>query len=247
MADHFHDRPVCGNQPNVPTSPMCPGDQLIACGTIIDPGHPQFGRCLCRHHDPAAAVGGVGAVGGGAVAAGPGGAVAAGPLGEGGLPGCIGTECFEVTLAASDLRPETYQIDGDLNPLGEQRVYPFPQPSDGTYNLFHVRRALKFEADGADRMRQYDRSVPGRCTGSCTCIPSSDPKDRTTVISRVPVESVYTFPDGSGTATVKGSFKLETTRIKGLCTIGKATTERMSLEMPEEIKKRLASVPPKQG
>lgn len=50
MASHFHDLPVCGYGAHKPNAPDCAGmGALTACGTVVDPAHPQFGRAQCEH------------------------------------------------------------------------------------------------------------------------------------------------------------------------------------------------------
>jgi len=139
------------------------------------------------------------------------------------LPECIGHECHEVSFKTGDLKPERYQIDGDLDALGQQRVYPFPKKGDPIWGLQFIQaEKAAFEQQGQMEMSKFAQPIPSKCEGSgiCICALSSDPKDRTTVVTRVSVQASYTFPDRTGTATIFGSFQLETIRTKGLCTIG---------------------------
>lgn len=59
MTDHIHDLPVCGYGGHNPHAPSCTGKgKMIACGEIVDPADPNFGKALCRHEEPAPVAGG---------------------------------------------------------------------------------------------------------------------------------------------------------------------------------------------
>jgi hypothetical protein len=53
MADHVHKTPVCSFGAHNPHAPSCANmrGKEIACGTIVDPAHPNVGSALCRHRD----------------------------------------------------------------------------------------------------------------------------------------------------------------------------------------------------
>ena len=53
MSDHIHNVPVCGFDGHNPHAPNCitMHGEMIACGTIVDPNHPDVGDALCRHKD----------------------------------------------------------------------------------------------------------------------------------------------------------------------------------------------------
>jgi len=133
---------------------------------------------------------------------------------------CIGHPCHAVTFKTSDLQPERWGVDGDQNPDETPRYYDFPKPGDPLYDFRWFRQMrLDFEAAGQAEMAKY---TPRRssCERGCKCALSDDPRHSITVKSRVPVTVTYTYPRGGGTATIFGSFLLETTRTEGLCTAG---------------------------
>ncbi len=138
------------------------------------------------------------------------------------LPDCIGKPCQKTIFDTSDLRLERYQIDGDLDAQGRQRVYDWPAPDSGFANSgFFPAQRQAFDTKAGEEIGKYADPVYSKCQGDCTCgEPQQDPKEIPGVVTRVPVEANYTFPDQNGTATLFGSFKLVTKAIPSLCTAG---------------------------
>jgi len=150
---------------------------------------------------------------------------------------CIGTKCFEIKFEVADERPHRWQVDGDQNAMGEQRVYPFPELDSGYHTAFFDTNRQRFVDTARKKMLNYLNPVEGVCKENCNCIISEDPKDTIVVESRVPVESQWAFEDGSGAATVFGSFLLTTIRTEGLCTHGEPIGYKAKPKMDELLAK----------
>jgi hypothetical protein len=133
---------------------------------------------------------------------------------------CSGTPCHQISFATADLKLERWQVNGDLDAMGQQRVYGWPDRDDPLYlsQMFDPMRA-PFDAEGQRKMAEYTTRPVSDC-GKCHCVLSTDPKDAITVKSRVSVNATYNFADGGGVATLFGSFELSTTRTNGLCAEG---------------------------
>lgn len=151
---------------------------------------------------------------------------------------CIGTKCHQIDFNTSDLTAETWQVDGSLSPQGEQYVYPYP-PVGGSATA-HTRAAFAhFETEGAAEMATWV-TRPGSCTGDCTCALSKDKKDIISVTTQVGFHATWPFPDGSGTITIHGHYKLETIRTEGICTVGRAlkkTAQKPQKKLQERLDK----------
>lgn len=133
---------------------------------------------------------------------------------------CTGTDCTVILHKTSDPVAETFQ-----NTDADTRPYALPKPDSGFYGAaFYPAMRDAFDRAARGKMAEYTHSMQG-CPKSCTCSPSIDPADRTTVRTRIRVSATYDYPDGSGSATVAGTFLLESTRINGFCVPGEGIPE----------------------
>ena len=149
---------------------------------------------------------------------------------------CEGKDCFLITHKTSDPVAETFRVNRP-----EENTYDMPTPDSGRYNFaFYPQMREAFARKAAEEMAKYTPSQS--CNKGCTCSPSTDPDDAKHYDVRIKVVAEYPFPDGSGTTTVTGSFRLETTRTEGICVAGEGVyrvvgEEKVGLSTPnlEEV------------
>lgn len=140
---------------------------------------------------------------------------------------CEPHDCYVLTHEVSDPKAETFQND-----QADSREYTIPQVGEEGYTVGSfpaMREALEIEA--RRKMNEYPKREEFGCDKKhCGCTPSTDPKDSMKGSRRIRVSVTFTYPDGSGTASIKGSFRVDSTRMKGFCTKGKSSPAQEAMD-----------------
>ncbi len=223
--DHFHDLPVCGYQPHKPHAGDCPQEPMIACGSIVDPQHPEFGRALCRHKDPI-----------------PGPQPPPPPIPDQDapepLPDCTGVECFNMTFdTTADAIGDEFEVDTN------DGTYPMPQPGESIFNILHFSAMWDALQEAAQKEKdRYRKPVFKRCRDEkCACVLSIPP-----VIIRFPipiqVSATFSFPKG-GTATIYGTLTIIGLKHVGSCFHG-ARPHKSASFIPKDVLYKIAGKEP---
>ena len=128
------------------------------------------------------------------------------------LPEC-GDDCYIIEYETGTAVATTFHNDAG----GDTTVYPMPTPTGGYYGYgFAPGMRDAFAAAAEKEKAKYTPYAKG-CSGRCVCQKDKDAKPRESTPWSVPVTATYTYPDGSGTATVTGSFEVKQLKTPGTC------------------------------
>ena len=103
------------------------------------------------------------------------------------------------------------------NDAGDTTVYAMPTPNDGNYGFGYAPGMRDAFAAAAAKVKAKYTPYAKGCSGRCVCQKDKDAKTRESTPWSVPVTASYTYPDGSGTATVTGSFEVKQLKTPGTC------------------------------